>query len=329
MKGILIKEIVNPILFHKKHSIKWNFDMVKLLSENFYSKYYGTTEGAYEKLQNEYYNGLFQDCQQIAYCENEKQKFLFILDGITDETVESIRAQDYSGQIDIKVRSGITEDSDYIVSVKGTVILNRVFCKAVIYITSHFNCKEIVMNSFFVSKLGEEWRYNELNRNTNLLEKIGREVGNRTKVISRNGSEKAKELSLPLLYEKIDIYRSYFINRFVIKNEIYLMPAGVRASKWYELYHNKLNIVGFLDNSIKKVGTRLYGKGIFSTAHVRNKNITVIVCSNYYTEEIIIQMEKLVGKNGVIDAGHILEVSDKGEIFYFDNEKYSRYRKAF
>lgn len=67
MKGILIKEIVNPILFHKKHSIKWNFDMVKLLSENFYSKYYGTTEGAYEKLQNEYYNGLFQDCQQIAY----------------------------------------------------------------------------------------------------------------------------------------------------------------------------------------------------------------------------------------------------------------------
>ena len=57
--GIKIKELMNPIAFHQKHSIKWSFKDFCGLVEQFMKKYYGLDKGSYRDALKMYYTILY------------------------------------------------------------------------------------------------------------------------------------------------------------------------------------------------------------------------------------------------------------------------------
>ena len=330
IKGIHTKELVNPIAFHKRHSIQWSFEINNKLAEDFWYRYYKVRKGAFEKALNQYYSNLLSLTEKICFGGNGNEKFLFIMNDADEATVRCIQMQQ---NVSVEIKTDIVkqEGFDYTVYVKGKVRFEKVFCKLAIYLMEQYGLSKLNMGRFFVSEIDGICMYNNLNRNMSVVEKIN-ELAQAYTIVLKDSQKKSKNarVFLPVLYERIDLE-----NDIVVcvrpAGTAYLMPAGVRASEWYEINKERLkniDIKGFLDNDLKKEGKILAGKSIWSPDILTKakKGSWVIVASKYYSREIETQLLEIVEKERILDIGYILKVDDTG-IFYCFNLK--RYKKQY
>lgn len=324
--GIKVKELVNPIIFHLRHTLKWDFETSYYLIKEFSNKYFKNQENVYKRAWDSYYNILLEKCEQICFYQMKGYSCLFVGDLDDVETIKSIENQDYEN-IKISDRWEKEKSYDYIFNIKKGVIYSKVFCRIAMYIMERFDVKKLEMGRFFVSLIEKEPVYNELNRNINLLEQINEESRLNTLVLRNTKKVKQGKLLLPVSYEKVDINNRNIISHKMLRGQVYLMPAGIRANEWYNINHNKLSYVqikGYIDNNKEKLGLRS-GVPVYSTDRLKQEHeVCVIIASKYYSKEIYQQLCKILSNDKILNASQMLYIDDEGVIYYFDREKYKK-----
>ncbi len=325
--GIKIKELLNPIAFHVRHPVKWNFDTSNLLVEKFMAKYYEHNRPTYKHAIELYYNILYEDCEQICFCATQKYRCLFILENNENEVIESIRQQDYCNK-DIRFTDHDTDHDqlDIVFYMKERLVITNMFCKMIIYIMETFHVDSIQLGRFFVSEDKGKKYYNELNRNIGLIEKINVECNLHTLATKNNSTQNCKIAYFPISYERIDLNDSRIIDLIKLPARAYVIPAGVRAGEWVYMNNLNIEIVGYIDNNIQKSGNEIMGKQIYSIRVLeKDKNTQVIIASKYFSLEIEKQLLDILEQHRILKASNMLKIDTDGTIYYFNLEKYKAY----
>ena len=327
IKQIKIKELVNPITFHLRHRVKWNFEKTNILVKQFMHKYFGVEEIAYKAANDLFYNILYEECRPICFCNDINYRCLFVLDKEDRETIESISMQDYPC-IEIQYSDERKEEFDFIFYIKNRLLLNQVFCKTVIYIMTQFECNSLNTGRFFISNRRGKYFFNEINRNMHVVKNINAECDLLSHIIMRGNSGKHAELYFPLSYELLRLQDNDITEKINPMGKAYLMPAGARASEWYNINHQKikLDIIGFVDNNSDKVGQMISGKMIYPFDAIKSDNeaVTVIVASKYYSVEIEAQLSEQINVVRILNSSYMLTIDGDGSIYYFNVDKYKQ-----
>ncbi len=327
MMGIPIKELMNPIAFHKRHSQKWDAKTSRILVERFWNKHFHTKEQAFGKAMKMYYDILLHDCKQICFINEKNFKCLFVVSKGSLDLKKCIEKQECSGfTIVIQETDDKKEEFDYVFYIFRDVELSPIFCKNIVFIMSCCTCSELELGEFYVVKRNEERSYGNLNRSIELLEHIQDQCrsGIFVKRLKKDGIY-AKTIR-PVVYKEIDIHNRAIVVKFNIHGSFYITPAGIRANQWYEENKFKLSAVkflGFLDKNKKERGE--FGDIMPIETLKKDQEAYVIVASKYYIIEIMEQIRKLTKDSRIINAGCICHIDADGTIYYFDIKRYIRY----
>ncbi len=328
--GIRIKELVNPVAFHLKHKIQWNFKETGMLVKKFMEKYFGTSENSYRYASDLYYEILYNGCQQICFCTTQKYQCLFILDQKNSKTVNSINAQDYLNK---EVRySDVDKDFfDIVFYIHGELVLNNIFCKTVIYIMEQFNCGILNIGRFFISERNGSAYYNCLSRNLKIVKQLNEQNNMFTKVIFGK-RKKSGTLYLPISHEAINDSDRQIKDIHTLPTKAYIMPAGVRANEWYDTNKDNFGwkILGYIDNDRSKIGSEINGQKVYPVEVLKNDrdDVFVIVVSKYYSVEIEEQLSNIIDKDKILNANYIFDINSDAAIDYFSFDKYRENRKG-
>ena len=327
--GIKVKEIVNPIAFHLRHKIQWNFNETGMLVKKFMEKYFRVSKFSYKYASDLYYEILCDDCQQICFCDTQKYRCLFVLNQNNCRTIESIKNQDYLNK-EIMFSDAIENSHfDIVLYIHGELVLSDVFCKTIIYIMDRFDCGVLNVGRFFASERNRKTYYNQLSRNLKVVKRINSEADVFTKAV-RKGGENSGTLYLPISYEVLNIGDRELKKVDAVFEKAYIMPAGVRASEWYDTNKTNLKweIIGYIDNDESKVGNQINGLQVYSGDVLKNnKDAFVIVVSKYYSEEIEEQLSNIIDKDKILNANYMFYINSDATIEYFDLDKYIVSRK--
>lgn len=327
---INIKELMNPIAFHIRHTLKWDYETSLFLVEKFYRKYFGEQHNMYKKALDSFYNIIFEKCIQICFYKSQNYRCLFIVGTNDGNTMMSIENQDYDN-IDVASSEPQIWNNDkyeYIFYIKKGVILCKIFCRTVMYIMEQFDCKKMEIGRFFVSLIENKNKYNELNRNIDIIEQLNEENQIRTVILRQGKGVRDGLLYHPISYERLNIEDNNMIDYRKLRGKAFLMPAGIRASEWYSVNKDslcELQIMGFFDNSIEKIGMEIFGMPIYSLIELEeNAEAYVIVASKRYSRQIETQLSTVISKEKIINASQIIHVDNKGGIYFFNCEKYKQ-----
>lgn len=332
MMGIQIKELMNPIAFHKRHKQKWNFETSKILVERFWEKYFEREEHIFEKVLDEFYDVILT-CRQICFLK-EETCCLCIVDPDDNRIIADLRSQE-SDTIDVTIQYD-DQNADrypYVFYIPADTRVSPVFCKTIIYIMSAFGCSSLEAGRFYISKLNGNYHYNSLNRSIHLLKEIQEKcptnvIVNRTDDNSKKGNGYAKRILRPVIYESISIDNTNFFRRIKPKGKYYIVPAGIRAEQWYTANNYKIvtmQFAGFIDNN--KKGKNSYGIIYPMDRLLKDPDSYVIIASKYYVKEIMEQAMEFVDKDRLLNAGNICHISSEGDMFYFDLEQYMKTKR--
>ncbi len=324
MKGIPIKELMNPIAFHKRHSQKWDAKTSRILAERFWNKYFHTAESAFGKVMYLYYNILLHDCKQICFLDDKKVTCLFVVQREALSAKESIENQEGSDlTIVMQETDDRKEEFDYIFYILRDVGLSPVFCKSIIFMMSCCTCSQLEVGEFYVTKEKEERRYSSVNRSIELLEYIQKRCRSSIFVKRSKGDGIYAKTVRPVVHKEIDIRDKDIVVKLNIQGSYYITPAGIRANQWYEENRFKLagtKFLGFLDKN--KRGKGEFGNIMPIETLNRDQEAYVIVASKYYVIEIMEQIGKLTKSDRIINAGCICHIDEDGVIYYFDLKRY-------
>lgn len=326
MLEIQIKELMNPIAFHKRHSQKWNFKTTNILIENFWKKYFYTKEKAYEKTMQSFYNILLKNCKQVCYLKNKNLKCLYVVNKRNTELIKNIKEQDFPiCNIMIQDNDNNRKDFDYVFYIPEKIILSSIFCKYIIFIMECYKCSKLEVGKFYITIIDGEYQYSSMNKSIALLEYIQEQSPSCISIYAqKRKTDICKKIISPIVYERLDINNNIF-NRLKIKGDYYIVPAGIRANQWYQENAYKLKnmkFLGFLDNN--KSGTIDKHK-IYSLKDTNlNHKAYVIIATKYYLDEIEAQIRNIMDENKIINAGLICYISEEGDIYCFNLEQYKK-----
>lgn len=329
--GIKIKELVNPIAFHLKHKIQWNFEETGALVRQFMQAHFNTSEHSYKRASDLYYDILYNDCQQICFCRMQKYRCLFVVQSKNSTTKACIDSQDYWNK-EVKHSDSGKDFFDIVFYIRGELRLSTIFCKAVVYMMEEFDCRDLNIGSFFISEKEGKKYYNPLSRNLEIVKKINTEGGIFIKAVKTDGGGKSGTIYLPISYELIDSGDREIKTICPLSDKVYIMPAGVRGSEWYDTnrIHFEREILGYIDNDKNKIGSRINEKTVYSVDVLDEdkENTLVIVVSKYYGMEIEAQLSNKIDRNRILNAYYIFDINMDKTIDYFSLNKYLENRKA-
>lgn len=328
-KEIPVKTLFNPIAFHKRHKVRWNYGRTQKTYDAVIQKYYGSNEDGRREIFYDKYNNLYEYSKGIAYCERTDYKTLFCVEGIDENLEESIRKQGLENYeiTDSKVEKG--QNYDFVFHVKKGTVLDPAFCRFAFYLFECYRIKEVDIGRFFISEIGHRMIFNQLNKNIPQLLKINRECELFIHVNSKKATGTcAPQVLYPVCYERIDIFDKGIIDRVMLEGPTYIMPAGYRSGEWYGVnrsYLGAIEMKGCLDNDLSKVGDRLLGQTIYPATDVLGKSgqYNLILCTKYYQEEIRKQIAPNSAVN-MVDADSVLWVGEAGELYVFCMEKFKK-----
>ena len=324
--GIKIKELVNPIAFHLKHSIQWNSRAYTEPLNEFSKINWGKCNNVYERVFDEYYSILYNMCEPICYLR-EEASFLFVVEKQEEQILSTIKAQKYTNIV-IESSDENKKDYDFVVYMKPDVLLNKEFCKSIIYLMKTYRCSELRLGRFLISQIDDVIRYNNVSRNICILEEINQLYDLEIKVVQNNQlEEKSRNVLIPLISELIDMNDNSIVDRYMLSENTYIMPSGMRAYERYQIYKNKLNrnvIRGFIDNNEAKWGEKQDDLLISPLNDVLKieETCSIIIASKFYSVEIQKQLSNIGNKLNVYNDSLILYMDEAGLLYYLNLEKY-------
>lgn len=328
-QGIKIKELVNPVAFHIRHTIRWDIEKYRELLKRFVVNNFTNVDNSYNFLIDNYYSILLNDTIKICYCDSETA-LCHVSGSLGYSKLKCmIVGQDYPYIKIIDSESDENKNS-LIFEINDEVILTKCFFKLIVWIFHHFNCKKIELGAFFVSEVKGCYTYNELNRNMYFLKELYSKADRYSICVYSQAGEKALRVCSPMIRKHVDLRNAPFISTLRIIQNTYIMPAGNRACEWLERYGARIPeklIKGFLDNAESKIGKTVQGLKVYSVNSFDNVNerISVIVASKYYHQEIIQALKQIDNIRGILNASCILDVDNAGTIYYFNEDLYLGY----
>lgn len=322
--GIKIKELMNPVAFHKRHTQICKFDVIKTLVERLWEKYFDSTENAFEDAMQLFYSILFEDCKQICFLNETNLRCLFVTK--EEEVKKNILGQEFTlGDITIQRDDKNKEKYDYVFYIPANTFLSPVFCKTVIFIMKKYEFSNLEVGKFFVSLINGKYQYNNLSKSIELLEYIHEQCSTNILVCAKKGKSVLKKITSPISYELLDINNKEIFKRIKLTGSYYLAPAGMRAEHWHYVNSSKLkdmHFLGFLDNYKK-------GENIYPMKTLEDDSqAQVIVACKFFFKEIMRQLQGIIDSDRLVNAGFACYIDQKGVIYYFDLEQYKKYLRS-
>lgn len=329
-KGIPVKTLLNPIAFHKRHKVRWDYERTQKTYNAVISDYYDGNQNGRRDIFYDKYNYLYEYSKNIVYCEYVDYKSLFVVDVLDEEQVTSINSQKLENYKIVTNKDENIQEYDFVFKIKKGIVLDPVFCRFAFYLFETYAVKDIKIGCFFISEVERRMIFNQLNKNITQLTDINRQCNLFSCAISNKvKSPNSKTVLYPICYEEIDIFNQSIVDRVKILGPTYIMPAGYRSGEWYAVHRcnlGEMNIVGCLDNDQSKVGKLLLDKEIYDAKEILEKNekYNLILCTKYYQEEI---REQLTSNQfaSLVDADRVLWVDETGELYVLNFENYKAY----
>lgn len=330
-KEIPVKTLYNPVAFHKRHKVRWDFARTQNTFDMVTCDYYANEANSRRTVFFDTYNHLYEYSKSIVYCENMNYKVLFIVDEYNEKQMASIREQKLKHfKIALNEEEG---DFDFTFKIDKGVILDAAFCRFVFHLFETYHMKELEIGRFFVSNVENRMIFNQLNKNMPQLKAINRECNLFCRAITnKEDCEGIKTVYYPMCFEQIEILDTAIVDRVCLKGPTYIMPAGYRSGEWYGVNKEHLETVeleGFMDNDRSKVGGVFFGKKIHDAHEILEKNeeYNIILCTKYHQQAI---REQVAHKETVqlLDADSVLWVDEKGELYVFNTQRYKNKREG-
>lgn len=330
-KRINVKTLFTPVFFHQRHKVRWDYKRIEksfeLLSENYYGGQKTWRDLFYER-----YETYFDYSTDIVYSSGLLDNILVVADASDREYIEDFCEKHLSGKkFSVESNTGDSKIANVVISIPKGIRLRDPFFEFVDFILEKYNVSKLVIGPFFSSFIEGKHIYNQLNRSVQLLNEldwneefcISIQV-NRHREKGNDGLEKAR-IIYPICYRDIDLSSDYVIKKR-IDAPLYIFPAGYSSGLWYAINkeHLSIDITGFLDSDIGKDGLEMAGKRIFQADKLLNLqgNMTIIVCSKYYYNEIHSKLEMYSFEN-YIDGDKILYINN-GIVYYFDQRTFEK-----
>ena len=324
-RNISLKTLLNPICFHFRHKLRWDYARVEKSYNMLAKKWFKDSEDSRRQLFYEKYETLYSYADDKVYLSNIESKVVYVVDKVNNDIISAIKSQGISNYDVVSSEKGRYFDAEGIViHIPQGVLLRKVFTKWVLYIMNNFDIYELIIGSFFVSDIDGRIIYNQLNRSIQQLKQLNKEDVFCIRIVNSKKAHKNKtaKLMYPICYRNVSVDATY-IDVIPQAEKTYLFPAGYRAGEWYAVnrFCLKNDICGFVDNDEKKIGKKMAERDIY-TFEVLTRNPEtklVIVCTKYYLKEIHEQLRE----NGIkyLDGDMIMLVNNDS-IFSFNQKEY-------
>lgn len=314
--GITIREFVNPVIFHVRHSTQWDAGMVDYITSYLCEKYFpDISKGETTLFLKENFWQLMSDINlQICYVTEEMKAKKVIIKGnkncfkLQEQTHKNIELHCY-------------ESSDYQIEIPYPVVSNTIMLDLIIWImeTYHLNC--IKLDIYWRDK--KKYRLVIDNCNDDMLNKFNEEIDTIT-ALRLNGNNDAKnELDI----KRCKIYSCSILIGYgeepamdLPKGRYYLYPAGFVAQKWIERYAKimmGIEVLGFIDKSVLLQGRKICNLEVFPPEVLTNSSTydKVLIISNMYSKEIYGELIKKIPKDKIeiwneFDAKHWMKSNE-------------------
>jgi len=296
--GIGIKELINPVIFHVRHSAQWDAGMVDNITKDLCEKYFPNInkEDSTSFLKEKFWEIISDTNLQICYVTDEMREKKVRIKSKKDNF--NLQEQTHKN-----AAAGCGDESaDYLVDIPYPIVANSVMLDLIIWTMETYCCNYMQWNVYWRNKT--TYRLVVDNGNEQMLTKFNAQISPITvlksdsKVRDNKGFAKknCQVYSCSVLVEEpgkeaINIY----------KGKYYLYPAGFVAQKWVERYAkiaDGMEILGFIDKSKLLQGRKIYDLEVFSPAVLNEFDSydKVLIISNMYNEEIYQELAEKIPK---------------------------------
>ena len=308
--GKVIKEILNPIIFHVKHAIGWSDDITEKLSWEICQKHFSriTKEDSVIYLKEKFFQIISKpDLGKCLVSEDiSKKKVLFICKSeLIEKFQKKITIQTHKN---IEVVEEIEDGKvyDYAVYIPYDLMLSPSFVDTIIWVMETFHKSKIHVMPYAMGNLSAT--YNIRNCCTISLKRLKSELDDiyvwKKDVMSRE-QEIVSVCSTCICSIWMEEDEKVIWERDGFSGKTLIYPAGYMARTWIKRYKNlatKVKIVGFVDSMEKKQNTYIDGKPVFSPdiVYAQDKYDKIVIISNLYQEEIYEMLRQKVHEDKLI-----------------------------
>ncbi len=333
-----VKTLQNPVMFHIRHKVRWNYSRTEESYRVLEHRYYSGTSNPRREIFLDRYETYFDRNEEVVYFGKEKRTVLFVLFDYSVSTMESLKKLNCDN-VNYKVSNNDASASsfDIVVYVSPKTILRVSFVKYILFLGEAYKIKELIVGGLYASCIYGRHIYNQLNKSIQQLNHLDFDDGGwDVRIVYnkhfQNTESITRKMIIPICYHEVEIKAEY-VDRIQISQDqkIFIMPAGYRGGEWYAVNHDRFSgqIVGFLDNDQAKEGMEIADKKtiLFGRMINNDDDITVIICTKYYLDEIHRQLCPYKNIN-CIDGDLVLYIED-GVFYVFNPVKYATYKTQY
>lgn len=309
-KGIQINEIINPILFHIKHTLRWSDDITNDISWKICKKHFPQIEreNAVYFLKDRFFHIISSlDMQICISSDSLKSKSVLII--CKPEIEERINKQlCFQTHENVKLASSVkpNEEYDYYIKLPYTVSLCYSFIDNILWIMENYAIPAMKMMVYVRGNKTKDLHIdNCCNR---ALDRLNCDLQAITVKKKEYNTEEPKSPQICSTYcgsvlVEEDEQKIWKRDGFSGKTVVY--PAGYMARLWVRRYRNidtNLHLIGFADSSESMQNKIVEGLKVYGTDIVmqQQKYDKIVIVSNLHMEEIYDILRKNVPEEKLV-----------------------------
>ena len=289
---IRIKEVVNPILFHKRHPVQWNAGDVDYICQGLCHKYFKDVEdkNAVFFIKDFFWNIMSRTDLQICFVTDEMRRKRVAVKA-EDRTIEHWTLQTHK-KIDFYKKGDLIEkEYDYVIEIPYFTIVTCIMVDLCLWIAECYNLRHMKLAVYWRGNISHKLKPE--NCNEKLLKKFNHEINpiSISSVFEKNVNEKSNIYQICVSSISIEEDTEKIWESQKVKGKIYVYPAGYIAQNWvlkYGKIDKDVKLLGFVDSSMQMQKKIIVGLNVFGTDVLRNlqEYDKVIIISNMYADEI-------------------------------------------
>lgn len=281
-KGVKIREITNPIIFHVTHPFQYSNDVTVEISSRLCRKYYKNIaiEDPCKFLRDKFLK-IISSNEAICYLPEEmrSKRVLVIGSKGNSRMKNTLKNQMFFNITYTEEPEGFNiEGFDYVIRLPYIMILSKTFISTIIWLLEKYS---IGTAQILIYLRDENSRLKIENTNNTILRRFNEDLEPVVACKAENYNEYLSKETIPqqcsiclcsvIVDESLD---EECLRERGIKGKVVLFPAGIRSKKWLDKYKKvakEFRVVGFIDNSTEKQNTELEGIRIYSPDRLKDE----------------------------------------------------------
>ncbi len=296
-------EFKNPIAYHLKHPLNWNYASMRDIEKKCALKYLKNEEYPVQKYYYMLHEKVTDLNQGISLIQNNvnNQSIFILSDGKSLECLESLRNQSHKN-IKIYIGNELPENiqEDFILCANSDLLYQQNFVSMMIQEMLIKDCTELCNTLSIVLKnpIYKGYRYLK-NAKKNEMSGVYEEWSKGC-TIYRNKhhyNSKFSYFTTPLIVIKV----KNIIEKLYLDEPFYICPAGYIAQLiYYNLEHINGTFLGFIDNNSKLYEQTILGHKVYPPTILIKKNVKVIIATQLYAIELKNQIKHYIKEENIL-----------------------------